>query len=747
MLRLVEKYGAKWWQKRTTKVLAEPLCLDIETSNNHSDDPKTLVTWMSSCQILFGEEYHLFRTPEEVCNFFNNLINTYHLGVWSDKGGTVFTNKALIYIHNASYDLSYLIPYFETLLPGNDLKGDEQTTVPGSLIDGQNSFITYVRGGLEFRCSYRLSNQSLERWGRSLNIKHPKKVGLYDYNKVIYQDTELTENEQLYDRIDVVALRESLEAQMGVHGDNVATIPLTATGYPRRLLRASCDDSAFKENVFKKSFLEPELYQACVRAYAGGYTHMNRFYKDKTIRGDIRHRDFKSFYPSVMKVYGFPIDNWTTFYDPCMPWDCPTLDKILALYPKTSSMTYLRIYKAQLKTTAITMPYLQKAKMSIPKGAHMLEDNGRLVSFESEEGAEVYFDNLTLQIINEQYNLDYEIIKVWACNNKPLPHHITDIVDQFFSGKSDQKNKVHDLIKKYGETDSKATDAQRDLMIIKALLNSIYGVTATNPVRDTWELNPEYETVIDKSFLIQEGLTISEARDQHIESVLDEYYASRTNFLPYQIGVWITAYARFELYEYIKTIGYDRVLYCDTDSAYYISSPEIEQAIEALNEEKHKTAPYVVLKNGKREYYDSFEEETPIKEFKGLHSKCYGYVNINDELVTVIAGVPSRTLTAMDGDKPVYVTREQELGSLDNLKDGFTFKINSSVTGIYVGATGKGSERVPTKVIVDGHEISTAGGCVIRPQKQKKVSASSYNFLKEEEVLDEPLPNLDLYIE
>lgn len=747
-IKKIEKYGITWLQQRTTKTIAIPAVLDIETSNNHAEDPKELITWMSSCQILFDGVYHLFRTPEEVCNFFNELIKTYHLGVWTDKKGTVFANKLLIFIHNASYDLSYLVPYFEELLPSANITQEITAgNVPSSLIDGQNSFITYVRGGLEFRCSYRLSNMGLEKWGKSLNIEHPKKVGLYDYQKIIYQDSELTANEQEYDKADVIALFESITAQNRVHKDNLITMPLTSTGYPRRALRESCDSAEFKEHVFRHSRLTPELYQACLKAYAGGYTHMNRHYKDQLVSGTIGHRDFKSFYPSIMRVQKFPIDNWHIYYQNNMPW-AMALDKILSLSPESSTMTHLRIYGAKLKDPSISMPFLQTAKLYFKKSeANIIEDNGRIVYLTYEDGAETFLDNCTLSIINEQYDLQYEVITVWKCKNILLPHQITDIVDKYFAGKSDVKNIVHDYIKKYGETDTRTTEAQKDLNIIKALLNSLYGVTATNPLREDWYLTKDNETAIDKSYLHQKGLTIYEAQAEHIESGLDAFYSSRVNFLPYQIGVWITAYARLELFEYIKVIGYDNILYCDTDSAYYISTPEIENNIEDLNALKHATAPFTELRNGKKEYYDAFEAETPIKQFKGLHSKCYGYVNKYDELVTVIAGVPSKTLVRMEGEKPVYVTREEELGSLDNLKDGFTFKINSSVTGIYVGATGKGTERKPTLVEVNGHKISTAGGCVIRPQKQKKISSTCYDFIKEEEALNEPLPNYELFTE
>ena len=473
------------------------------------------------------------------------------------------------------------------------------------------------------------------------------------------------------------------------------------------------------------------IYNAALHAYAGGYTHNNRFLKDRIIRGDIRHRDFKSFYPSIMRVKTFPLGNWKKVYKNSM--GILEISDILKESPEYSTLTHLRIYSATLRSSNITMPVLQVSKL-VGKRTNTLDDNGRVICFISEEGVEGFFDNCTLKLINAQYELEYETLECYKCKNYPLPHHITEVIDKYFKGKSDKKNLVKKLIKELGETHPKTIEAQRDLMLTKALLNAIYGVTATNPIRAEWTLNVENET---------QRTACGESKQKQ----LDDFYSGRNNFLPYQIGVWVTAYAREELFEYIDAIGYENVIYCDTDSAFYLSTPTIEKKIEKLNEIKRATAPYVVLENGKKEYYDTFEEETPIKEFKGLHSKCYGYVNIHDEFVSTIAGVPSRVLIGMDGDKPIYRTREEELGNLDNLRDDFTFTTCTGFTACYVGAEGKYSERKPKIVEVNGHYVSTAGGCVIKPLEKKKVHENFFDFEKEKDLVSEILPNAEIYME
>ena len=111
----------------------------------------------------------------------------------------------------------------------------------------------------------------------------------------------------------------------------------------------------------------------------------------------------------------------------------------------------------------------------------------------------------------------------------------------------------------------------------------LYGCMVMNPLRP--ELDIDYES--DKPMKIIRNIH----SDQDIIDGLEDYYKGRNNFLPYQAGCFVTAAARYELYEYIKTIGYENVYYCDTDSIFYESTPEIEKKVEALNKEKRKLKP------------------------------------------------------------------------------------------------------------------------------------------------------------
>ena len=189
MSKCYYRSGVKFVFSKGSIICTEPMLVDIETSNNHAEDPANLITWISSIQVLFNNEYNLFRYPEDFVAYLKKIYKRLGLKPYGD-----FKKKLIIYIHNLSYDISYLYPYLLDL-PGIDKDSDYQ-----GIIEAPNKFLTLILGSFEFRCSFRLSGMSLEKWSKEMNAEHKKKVGMYDYDKVIYQDSELSEEDQDYEK-------------------------------------------------------------------------------------------------------------------------------------------------------------------------------------------------------------------------------------------------------------------------------------------------------------------------------------------------------------------------------------------------------------------------------------------------------------------------------------------------------------------------------------------------------------------
>lgn len=711
--------GVKFTIAKGCYYCMEPMYLDIETSNNHAEKPEDLRTWISSIQVLFNGNYHLFRYPEEFIRYLQKEYKRLNLAP-SEK----FKKKLIIYVHNLSYDISYLAPYIN-MLPYDTDKYQ-------GIIEDHNKFLTYVKGPFEFRCSWRLSGMSLEKWSR--NCEHEKKVGLYDYDKVIYQDQELTEEEQTYDRFDLLAMRDALQKQLRYFGDDITSIPLTKTGYIRRTLRRSCiADKYYRKHYFWDTRLDAVCYEYCLKSFAGGYSHNNRFWRDILIEAGkeyeyipmsginikvdrIRHRDFKSHYPTQQTCSDrFPTGRPQHVYDNSMHYAL-SIEDILAEQEEFTYFIKLRIEKAVLRDPHCSMPFMQFSKCYNANILNKVVDNGRILKIEGEFFT--YVDSITLSILYEQYHMEYEIVDAYRMKNGPLPDCMIKVIDKYFKGKSDKKNIVHELTEAYGKLDPKTVAAEEDLMYEKSGLNSIYGCCVQQPLKSELGVNDVMEFFTKKNYI---------SKDE-VEEGLEKFYSGKNNFLPYQLGCVVTSLARLELYILIKIIGYERCLYCDTDSIFYISDDETEKRIESYNALCRESAHYVELENGQREYYDEFTLEPDCLAFKGLHSKCYGVVTSKGLEIT-IAGVPARTLIGMEGDKPKYYTREEELSegtespieALDKLADNFTFKVNTGVCALYIGAQGYKTLRQPEIIYIDGHEIHTAGGCVLSPLESKTV--------------------------
>ena len=717
----------------------EPMFVDIETANNHAEEPSDLRTWIVSIQVLFNNEYHLFRYPEEFVKYLRKLYYKLGLKPYDDT-----EKKLIIYIHNLSYDMSYLYPYLLDL-PGIDKDAKYQ-----GIIEAPNKFLSLVFGSYEFRCSYRLSGMSLEKWSKEMNAEHIKKVGMYDYDKVLYPDSKLSEDEQDYDRFDVYAMRDCLYKQMAYYGDDITTIPLTKTGYIRRTLRKSCfNDPHYKKKYFWDNKLSAVNYEYCLKSFSGGYTHNNRFWRDTLIEvgkvyeyipgsgiyvkvDKIKHRDFKSHYPTQQTCYKrFPIGRPQHIYDcSSMPF-VYTVEEILSEAEEFTHFVKLLITDCSLRDPNCSMPFMQLSKCYQATFSNKIVDNGRIIK--ASGSFIMYVDTLTLQILAEQYTMECAVLDVYRMKNGPLPDCIIKVVDKYFKGKSDKKALVHQLTEEFGKLDPKTVEAEFDLMQEKAGLNSIYGCTVQQALKDVFQIDDNMNFSYKTKYISQ----------QEVEEGLEGYYSGKNNFLAYQLGCVVTSLARFELYQFIKLIGYEYVLYSDTDSLFYISTPEIEKRIEEKNRSLRETAHYVELENGKREYYNEFTEEPECLAFKGLHSKCYGVVTSKGLEIT-IAGVPARTIIGMEGDKPIYYTREEELSgsekdpirALDHLTDNFTFKVNTGICALYIGALGYKTERKPEIINIDGHEIHTAGGCVLNKLDTKTVVLDPNNKNKKYDEVD-----------
>ena len=620
--------------------------LDTETSHNH--DKENLVGWIYQWAFKFNGDIVIGRKPSDLCKALKILCD-------SLKTGNSEGKKVICYIHNLSYDFQYLKHYLVQTF-GECKK---------FLAINTHRILSVEFDQVIFKCSYILANRSLEKWASDLNCTHQKRVGLVDYSIIRTQQEDLTDDDWTYQIEDIETQEECILKQMEMYADNICTIPLTSTGYVRRTARHNSEKDNKNRQQFQKIALNEITYSFCRQAFSGGLTHGNRFLADEVIEDNIRHRDFTSHYPTQQVCEYFPIGKFGLETRNC------SIEELKDIMKDYCCLIEFSFDKAVLKDKRITFPYMQESKCRLGKisSQHIISDNGRVLKI---EGTTIlYTTELDMKWLLEQYTFENLLIgDVYCAKKGRLPAFMIDTVNHFFHGKSHFK-----LLEKKETNPEKKLEYALSLMKAKNGLNGIYGMSATDIIRDT--ITMDFDT----------GEWMTDKAD-NIPELLEKYYNGRNSFLSYQWGVWTTAHARNQLMHFIVDIvGYENSIYCDTDSLFYISTPEIEQRIEQENTrlkalcEKNK---WYVEVDGQKVYYNNFGDENEnITKFKFLHAKCYAYIE-DETLHCTIAGVSQRKMVSCENGKPKYVTREQELGDIDNLKVGKVFTTCGGVLCSYV---------------------------------------------------------------
>lgn len=610
------------------------ICFDCETSHNH--DLENPICWVYQwCfsyqnQIIYGRH---------IKDFIDCLIKIKDLCT-NEK------QKHIVFIHNLSFDLQYM----------KDFLIEKFGTDYEMIALENHKFITFSISNFEFRCTYRLSNRSLDKWSRDLNTQHKKLVGTVDYDIVRTTDTPLTKNDWRYQIYDVIVLKECVEKEMQLENDNICTLPLTSTGFVRRDIKKSFKANFSKNRkLFYELKLNREQYLTCKRAFMGGYTHANRFIVDKNIKGNIRHFDFDSHYPTQQITKKFPMSRFLKVGENLSFEDIEKYNNEDYCY-----ICNVFFSDIELKDKKITFPYLSTDKVKKGKISKLdiYDDNGRIKKCNGQ--FIISLTNIDLEIIRQQYNFSqYDILDCFVANADYLPNYFTDVIKKYYFQKTDLKEK---LKVNYNEENA------LNLMKAKNKLNGIYGMSATDIVRQEIKMLPNGEwekTELTNDFIVAKLL---------------KYYKSKNSVQNFQWGLFTTAYARQELIFILSNIiGYENVLYCDTDSAFFITNNDIENRIKKYNEECYKQSLkndwYIETDKGKKYFHNFTDENENITNFKTLHSKCYGYITDDNNLHCTIAGVQAYAKNT---------TREKELGTLDELKQGKVFYKCGGTRSIYV---------------------------------------------------------------
>ena len=607
--------------------------------------------------------------------------------------------RVVVYVHNLSYEWSFI----------------RDAEILGPYIHEESVFCIKPRrvakflclnDRIEFRCSYIHSNMGLDTYTAKMRVKHQKLSGEeFDYSKVRYPWTELTERELEYCANDVIGLVEAINAEMKFDGDSLYSIPMTSTGYVRRDIKKAL----YKRHEYIRRLLPAaDTYRMFRAAFRGGDTHANRFLAGKTLPGPINSVDRSSSYPDVQCNGRFPVSE---FYNPSEKdrhsWHAMA-EKMRKDRAIIMQVTFQGI---RLRDPFMPVPYLSEDKCRMTVRAAY--DNGRILSA---DWLDTTITDIDLIILLRDYVWESSYIQRWQyARYGPLPIEVISTVEDYYRRKTELKNVA-------------GREVEYDKS--KALLNALFGMSAQDPVRMTVRYEPGAGE--DGSDYIEGALIDGEfhagSREQYLEFLLDQ----SDPVMPYQWGVWTTALARLELRKLIWMTG-ERFIYCDTDSIYYYGDVDFS----AYNAEKKaasiKSGAYATDPAGIVHYMGMVEPDEkngPYREFKTLGAKKYAYRDRNGKLHITISGVVkdegARELESAGGLKA--------FDPGDCTRTGFVFRNAGGVDIIY-------QDEPVGFVELDGHELYVGTGAVLINSTYTLSSGDNYTALLET-LLDNSMLNI-----
>ena len=409
---------------------------DIETTLIDSVEQSVMYIW----QWQFGEDYTVIgRTWEEFLDLQKRIKAVLPEDRW-----------LVVYVHNLSYEFQFLKGIY-SFYPDDVFAVASRKVVKADMW-----------GCFEFRCSYKLTNMSLKQFTSKMMVKHQKLSGdEFDYGVKRYPWTELTDEELEYCINDVLGLVEAVNALMARDGDTLQTIPLTSTGYVRRNAKRALKDGSVHHNFVYSILPDIETYRALREAFRGGNTHANRYYAGDIVE-NVHSADRSSSYPAVMCNCEFPMSAFTLILPKDLNPDY--ISRCITIRHK-ALLLRIGIKNLRLRDPFWGCPYLSKDKCRNIHKAVDTEDNGRILEAEY---LETTITDIDLRIIMEEYKGEIIFLQGWYASYKKLPQALINEVIKYYKDKTELKGVAGQEIF-YDKA--------------KALLNSLYGMMAQDPVK------------------------------------------------------------------------------------------------------------------------------------------------------------------------------------------------------------------------------------------------------------------------
>lgn len=616
---------------------------DIETTKIDGDPP---TSFMYQWQFCLESVVFMGRTWSQFQELLQILSTELNLHIKGDE--KEMTGRALVcYAHNASFEMQFMRYYLPPLV--NPL-----------FTDKYQPLLVPTKSGIVFRCSQRLFNKSLEKVTKG--FPHAKLAGDLDYSVKRTPETPLTPLELSYCYNDVKGLQEAIRDRLNHdHGRyNIASIPLTSTGYVRKDAQRAMNSNPNNRKEFLETRLTPHVYSMCRDAFRGGNVHANAAITGKLIH-QVASQDISSSYPAQMMLRTFPRGKWQQIPPQMVNDSFNTLIKTHCILVRVVlfDIEYIK---------PDNCPFLSVSKCIIDKSKGLTEDNGRV--FKAGK-LETCLTEIDLFLTFKGYKIKgYNILEAFISERGKLPQELREVVFQYYQAKTHLKHSTDpEDVYNYNRA--------------KELLNSTYGMLVQRLDRTSFELiNNTYHPIY-----------------KPLEEQINNFYDSRSSFLNYSHGLYVTAWARYQLQCGIDIVG-SSFVYCDTDSVKFLHPEKHAAAFNALNDRlqkiAHNAGAVAYDSNNNPVYIGTWDDEGIYTDFCTLGAKKYLYSYDNGLTIhSVISGV------------------SKSIGQEYFSKHGFDAFIDGQVIADSGKLTAYYDDQPPHSIFIDGVEIDTAASVTL----------------------------------
>ncbi len=628
------------------KILNVPVSFDIETTSFYRDSDGDSYSYdryvklggksskLEKCSVMYVWQFGINgycimgRTWDEFTLMMKQVCLLLNL---SDK------RRMIVFVHNLSYEFQFIRSLFEW---------DKVFS-----IDLRKPIYARTKGGIEFRCSYLLSGYSLAKLGEQLHTyKCNKLVGDLDYSKPRHTQTPLTKQEIAYCVNDIKVVMCYIQELIEQY-KSITRLPVTKTGFVRKYCRSLCLRKTDETGKVKPNWKYIDIikglrltgleeFSMLQRAFCGGFTHANAKYTD-TVVENVDSYDFTSSYPYVMVSEKFPMSTGVKI--PVKSWK--QFDFLTSKYCCVFDIEFTNIFATSENENPISA-----SKCLVHENA--VENNGRVVCASR---LVMSLTEIDYKVFSQFYKWESARIgDMWCYRKDYLPSEFINAILGLYEKKTTLKG---------------VKGKEVEYLNSKEMLNSCYGMCVTNPLRD--------EIIYEQNDWGLERLPPTKQAE-----MLQVYNDSKNRFLFYPWGIYVTAYARRNLFTGISECD-DDYIYSDTDSVKIKNGECHREYFKQYNDLvgyklrqacKHHGIPFEKIEpktiKGINKPLGVWDYEGRYRRFKTLGAKRY-MVEEDDALI-VDGKSYNYSLTCSGVNKKCAIPYMVETFGEEGVFDGFT---------------------------------------------------------------------------